>query len=78
MMALMTGSMKAAVLPDPVCAQAARSRPASAMGIAYLCTGVGFLHAQSVVGLAANTAQAHVGSQRFCDSDANKRWSVLR
>ena len=47
MMALMTGSMKAAVLPDPVCAQAARSRPFSAMGIAYLCTGVGFLHASS-------------------------------
>ena len=49
MMALMTGSMKAAVLPDPVCAQAARSRPASAMGIAYLCTGVGFLHASVFV-----------------------------
>ena len=55
MIALMTGSMKAAVLPDPVCAQAARSRPASAMGIAYLCTGVGFLHAQSLVGLVVNT-----------------------
>lgn len=37
------GKMKAAVLPEPVCAHAIRSRLASAMGMAYFCTGVGFL-----------------------------------
>ena len=56
MMALMTGSMKAAVLPEPVCAQAARSRPFRAMGIAYLCTGVGFLHASLIFKLPTSTA----------------------
>ena len=44
-MMLITGSMNAAVLPEPVWAQAIKSRPLSAMGIAYFCTGVGFLHA---------------------------------
>ncbi len=43
MMMLMTGSMKAAVLPEPVWAHAIMSRPFSAIGMAYLCTGVGFL-----------------------------------
>ena len=42
-MMLMTGSMKAAVLPEPVWAHAMMSRPFSAIGMAYLCTGVGFL-----------------------------------
>ena len=39
----MMGKQKAAVFPDPVCAQAIRSRRARPMGIAYFCTGVGFL-----------------------------------
>uniref|UniRef100_A0A182MEF7 Uncharacterized protein n=1 Tax=Anopheles culicifacies TaxID=139723 RepID=A0A182MEF7_9DIPT len=38
------GSMKAAVLPDPVCAQAIRSRPFMMMGMAYRWMGVGFVY----------------------------------
>ena len=40
----MMGKQNAAVFPEPVCAHAIRSRPASLMGIAYFCTGVGFLN----------------------------------
>lgn len=40
----MTGSKKAAVLPDPVCAQAIRSRPAATMANEYFCTGVGTVY----------------------------------
>ena len=40
----MIGKQKAAVLPEPVCAHAIRSRRLSEMGIAYFCTGVGFLN----------------------------------
>lgn len=39
----MMEKQNAAVFPDPVCAQAIRSRRARPMGIAYFCTGVGFL-----------------------------------
>ena len=38
---LRMGSRKAAVLPEPVCAQAMRSRFPMMMGRAYFCTGVG-------------------------------------
>ena len=38
----MMGRQKAAVLPEPVCAHAMRSRFASEMGMAWRCTGVGF------------------------------------
>ena len=37
---LMMGRRKAAVFPDPVCAQAIRSLPAITVGREYLCTGV--------------------------------------
>ena len=37
----MMGKQKAAVLPEPVWAQAMRSRPFRAMGMAYFWTGVG-------------------------------------
>ena len=40
----MMGSKKAAVFPDPVCAQAIKSLPAMMMGIAFFCTGVGTLY----------------------------------
>mmetsp|Transcript_21307 Transcript_21307/g.52913 ORF Transcript_21307/g.52913 Transcript_21307/m.52913 type:complete len:222 (-) Transcript_21307:84-749(-) len=43
-MPLMMGKQNAAVLPEPVCAHAIRSRHASEMGMAYFCTGVGFLN----------------------------------
>uniref|UniRef100_A0A0A9DNM5 Uncharacterized protein n=1 Tax=Arundo donax TaxID=35708 RepID=A0A0A9DNM5_ARUDO len=45
-MPLMMGKQKAAVFPDPVCAHAMRSRPASEIGMACRCTGVGrtYLH----------------------------------
>jgi len=33
--------------PDPVCAQAIRSRPAFPMGTEYFCTGVGLVYPQS-------------------------------
>jgi len=36
-----TGSRNATVLPDPVWAQAMRSRPRMMMGIAHFCIGVG-------------------------------------
>ncbi len=42
----MMGKQKAAVLPDPVCAHAIMSRPPRPMGIAYFCTGVGFVYLQ--------------------------------
>ena len=35
------GSMKAAVLPEPVCEQAMMSRPSMAAGTTCACTGVG-------------------------------------
>ncbi|MNT32980.1 hypothetical protein D3C72_1688880 [compost metagenome] len=35
------GSMKAAVLPEPVCDETSRSRPSIAAGIACDCTAVG-------------------------------------
>ena len=38
------GKQNAAVFPDPVCAHAMRSRRAKEIGIAYFCTGVGFLN----------------------------------
>ena len=38
-----TGTRKAAVLPEPVCAQHIRSHPASARGTACFWMGVGFL-----------------------------------
>lgn len=38
------GKRKAAVFPDPVCAQAIRSLPAITIGTAYFCTGVGLLY----------------------------------
>ncbi|WVZ60931.1 hypothetical protein U9M48_010885, partial [Paspalum notatum var. saurae] len=41
---LMIGKQKAAVFPDPVCAQAMRSRPAMEIGMACRCTGVGFTY----------------------------------
>ena len=37
----MTGIRNASVLPVPVCAVASTSLPASAVGIAAACTGVG-------------------------------------
>ena len=37
------GSMKAAVLPEPVCEETIRSRPASMAGMACACTGVGWV-----------------------------------
>mmetsp|Transcript_10503 Transcript_10503/g.44686 ORF Transcript_10503/g.44686 Transcript_10503/m.44686 type:complete len:252 (+) Transcript_10503:1011-1766(+) len=40
----MMGKQNAAVFPDPVCAHAIRSLRAMEMGIAYFCTGVGFLN----------------------------------
>ena len=40
----MMGKQNAAVFPDPVCAHAMRSFPAREMGMAYFCTGVGFLN----------------------------------
>ena len=43
-MLAMMGKQKAAVLPEPVCAQAMRSRPAMPMGMEYRCTGVGFVY----------------------------------
>uniref|UniRef100_A0A182V0B4 Uncharacterized protein n=1 Tax=Anopheles merus TaxID=30066 RepID=A0A182V0B4_ANOME len=43
------GTRKAAVLPEPVCAHAIRSRPDRMIGIAYFCTGVGIDVAGHVV-----------------------------
>ena len=40
----MMGKQKAAVLPDPVCAHAIRSRPATPMGMEYRWTGVGLVY----------------------------------
>ena len=40
----MMGKQNAAVLPEPVCAHAIKSLPASEAGMAYFCTGVGFLN----------------------------------
>ena len=45
-MLVMMGKQKAAVLPDPVWAQAIRSRPARPMGMLYRCTGVGLTYLQ--------------------------------
>src|SRR5690606_12495366 len=42
-MRLSTGSMKAAVLPLPVCEETIRSSPVKARGMAAACTGVGWL-----------------------------------
>ena len=38
------GTKKAAVFPDPVCAQAIRSRLARITGIEFFCTGVGVVY----------------------------------
>ena len=40
----MMGKQNAAVLPEPVCAHAIKSLPARDAGMAYFCTGVGFLN----------------------------------
>jgi hypothetical protein len=44
MIPAMMGKQKAAVLPDPVCAQAIKSLPAREIGMACFCTGVGFTY----------------------------------
>jgi hypothetical protein len=51
MIPTMVGKQKAAVLPDPVCAQAIRSLPARKIRMACFCTGMGFTycHASSDV-----------------------------
>ena len=54
MMPRMMGKEKAAVLPDPVWAQAMRSRPASAIGMACFCTGVGFVYLQRAMLLSSS------------------------
>lgn len=43
-MLAMMGKQKAAVFPDPVWAQAMRSRPCRQMGMEYRCTGVGLVY----------------------------------
>ena len=40
---LRIGKRNPAVFPEPVCAQAMRSRPFVTIGIEYFWTGVGFL-----------------------------------
>ena len=58
------GKQNAAVLPEPVCAHAIRSRPASEMGMAYFCTGVGFLN-------------LHLSMFLFTAEPKSMSWNVL-
>ena len=60
----MMGKQNAAVLPEPVCAHAIRSRPASEMGMAYFWTGVGFLN-------------LHLSMFLFTAEPKSMSWNVL-
>jgi len=62
----MMGRRKAAVFPEPVCAQLIRSRLLPTIGIEYFCTGVGFLYPASLMFLISLSSKRDSGQAVMC------------